>query len=88
VTFGEDAPLSSGIFLLSQPVAEEWLQMIGRAKSGEYASDRAVKIEESELERIRNAPNLCPNCGAAFTAPILRGQQELVCEFCGVVTRI
>jgi hypothetical protein len=87
VSLGGNAPVSSGIFVLSQPVAEEWLQMIGRARSGGYAGDRAVEIDEAELDRIRNAPTECPNCGAAYTAPILRGQDQLVCEFCGVATR-
>lgn len=88
VSLGGDAPVSSGVFLFSQPVVEEWLKMLGRARSGDYASDRAVKIDEAQLERIRNAPTECSNCGAAFTAPILRGQEELVCEFCGVTTRL
>jgi len=88
VSLGGDAPVSSGVFLFSQPVVEEWLKMLGRARSGAYASDRAVKIDEAQLERIRNAPTECSNCGAAFTAPILRGQEELVCEFCGVTTRL
>lgn len=88
LTLGSSAPLPKARFSLDQPVAEEWLQMIGRARSGGYASDRAVEIDPAELERIRSAPEQCPNCGAAFTAPILRGQTEIVCEFCGVTTRI
>ena len=62
--------------------------MIGRARAGDYASDRAVELDQNEIERIRNAPQQCSNCGAAFTAPVLRGQNEIACEFCGVVTRI
>jgi len=88
LNFGSSAPLPKAHFSLDQPVAEEWLQMIGRARSGGYASDRAVEIDPAELERIRSAPEQCPNCGATFTAPILRGQTEIVCEFCGVATRI
>jgi predicted nucleic acid-binding Zn-ribbon protein len=83
-----DAPVSTAQFQLALPVAEEWLQMIGRAKSGGYVSDRAVEIDEAELERVRNAPQQCPNCGAAITSPVLRGQNEITCEYCGVVTRI
>lgn len=88
VELGGKAPVAEAGFLLSQPVAEEWVQMVGRSKSGGYAADRAVEISEKELERVRSAPTQCPNCGAAFTAPILRGQDEIVCEFCGVSTRI
>lgn len=88
VELGPGAPVQQGVFVLSLPVAEEWLQMIGRAKSGDYVSDRAVAIDEGLIERIKNAPTQCGNCGAAFTAPILRGQDAIVCEFCGVNTRL
>jgi predicted nucleic acid-binding Zn-ribbon protein len=88
VTFGSGAPMANARFELALPVAEEWLQMVGRARSGDYAKDRAIEVNEKDLERIRNAPQQCQNCGAAFTAPILRGQMEIPCEFCGVVTRL
>ena len=85
---GDEAPVHVARFLLSLPVAETWLQMIGRARAGDYLQDRAIEIDESTLERVRNAPEQCSNCGAAFTAPVLRGQQEIACEYCGVKTRI
>jgi len=88
LVFGANAPMPKARFLLSQPVAEEWIKMIGQARSGGYEADRAVEIDKEELERIRKAPTQCSNCGAAFTAPILRGQKEITCEFCGVNTRI
>jgi hypothetical protein len=83
-----EAPVSVARFQLALPVAEEWLQMVGRAKAGDYAQDRAIALDEKELEKIRNAPEQCSNCGAAFTAPVLRGQAAITCEFCGVVTRL
>jgi hypothetical protein len=86
--FKAPAALHAARFRLSQPVADEWVKMVGRARSGGYAGDRAVQVSEEELERIRNAPQQCSNCGAAFTAPILRGQTEIICEYCGVVARI
>ncbi len=84
---GDEASVHEARFLLSLPVAETWLQMIGRARAGDYLQDRAIEIDEATLERVRNAPEQCSNCGAAFTAPILRGQQEIICEYCGVKTR-
>ena len=62
--------------------------MISTARSDGYAEDRAVEIKKEDLERIRNAPSQCSNCGATYTAPILRGQKEITCEFCGVSVRI
>ena len=85
---GGDAPVPKAEFQLALPVADDWLEMIGRARAGDYAKDRAVEIDEAELERVRKAPKQCSNCGAAFTAPILRGQTDITCEYCGVVTRI
>ena len=88
LSFDVGAPLPKTDFRLGMPVGEMWLNMIGRARSGDYATDRAIELEPEELSRIRNAPNQCPNCGAALNAPILRGQTEIVCEYCGVATRL
>lgn len=86
-TFGTGAPYPSARFQLGSPVADSWLKMLGRARSGGYAGDRAIEIPPEELERIRNAPQQCSNCGAALTDPILRGQAEITCEYCGNVMR-
>ena len=88
VAFVSGAQMPEGRFQFSQPVVDEWLQMIGRARSGDYTKDRAVPIDQSELDKVRNAPQQCSNCGAALTAPILRGQTQIICEYCGVVTRL
>ncbi len=87
-SLGKGAPVPNARFALAQPVGEDWVKMIGRARSGGYADDRAVEIDPALLERIRNAPTQCGKCGGAFTAPVLRGQTEISCEFCGAVTRI
>ena len=86
--FSSAAPVNKARFSLGLPVGDSWVQTVGRVRSGGFADDRTVEIDKSELDRIRNAPEQCSNCGAAFTAPILRGQNEITCEFCGVVTRI
>jgi hypothetical protein len=87
-TFMGGAPLVNTRFELSSPVAETWLEMVGRARAGGYVIDRAVELSQEEIEKVRNAPDRCANCGAPFTAPILRGQGEIHCEFCSVVTRL
>jgi len=85
---GPQGPLPLARFQLALPVGDDWLQMVGRARSGGYTQDRAVPLSEEELERVRNAPQQCANCGAVFTAPILRGQTEIQCVYCGLVTRL
>jgi ABC-type transporter Mla subunit MlaD len=88
IRFGPTGPLPEARFQLSLPVADDWIQMVGRARGGGYAEDRAVALAPEELARIRNAPQACQNCGAAFTAPILRGQTDIHCEYCGKVTHL
>lgn len=87
-TFNGSAPFSETRFELSAPVSDDWIKMAGRACKGDYASDRAVEIDQAEIERIQNAPTSCSNCSASLTAPVLRGQVEITCEYCGAVTRI
>jgi hypothetical protein len=88
VRFNQHGPVPEARFQLSMPVANDWLQMIGRARSGGYVQDRAVDISQEELDRVRNAPQSCPNCGASFAAPVLRGQMDISCQYCGKVIRI
>jgi hypothetical protein len=88
VELGAKGPVAEARFLFSQPVVDDWIQMLGRARSGGYAQDQAIPISQEELERIRNAPQSCSNCGASLTAPIFRGQVDVSCEYCGKVTRI
>jgi hypothetical protein len=87
-TLNKSTPYPNVVFALNLPVADSWLKMIGRARSGEYLKDRAEEIDRVEIERIQNAPTQCSKCGAAFTSPILRGQLDIACEYCGTVTRI
>ncbi|GAB4523300.1 MAG: hypothetical protein Fur0018_05950 [Anaerolineales bacterium] len=82
-----DASVAEARFLLQQPVGEVWVAMILRARSGAYADDRAVPIDETELAHIRNAPTQCQTCGAPLSNPVLRGQVEITCEYCGAVVR-
>lgn len=87
-TFDSNAPFGETRFELAAPVGDDWIKMVGRARKGDYASDRAVEIDQAELDRVQNAPTSCSNCSASFTAPVLRGQTEIHCEYCGAVTRI
>lgn len=87
-TFESGAPYPSTRFEFSLPVAEDWVKIVGRARTGEYSQGRAIEVDPAELERIRSAPDQCPKCGGAFTAPILRGQTSISCEYCGNVIQI
>jgi hypothetical protein len=86
-TLGAGATYPGAQFELSLAVADDWLMMVGRARTGGYVQDN-VGLDPAELERIRNAPQQCSNCGAVFSTPIYRGQLEITCEYCGIVTRL
>ena len=88
IIFAPGAPASYGLFHLVGPKAEDWKTQIGRATKGDYTSDRAVAIDQAAVDKVKSAPTQCPNCSAAFTKPVLRGQTEITCEFCGAVTRL
>jgi len=85
---GLRGPLPQARFKLGLPLSDSWLKMIGRARSGDYSIDRVKPLSPEELDRIRGAPTQCPHCGAAFSAPLLRGQIEIHCEYCGKVIRL
>ncbi|HNB53588.1 MAG TPA: hypothetical protein PK530_16685, partial [Anaerolineales bacterium] len=87
-TFDSNAPFAETRFELAAPVGDDWIKMVGRARKGDYVADRAIEIDQAELDRVKNAPTSCSNCSATFTAPVLRGQVEITCEYCGAVTRI
>lgn len=86
--FDSGAPMGSALFQLVGPAAEDWKAFIGRAKAGDFTNDRAQAIDPAALETVKNAPTQCPSCSSAYTKPVLRGQTEVRCEYCGTVTRL
>ncbi len=68
--------------------SSEWAALINRARSGELDQNRAVPVDAAALEKARSAPTQCPSCGGAITRPVLRGQDSITCDFCGVVIRL
>lgn len=65
-----------------------WQQYINRVKSGDINSERAIAVDAAAVEKARSAPTKCPNCGAAITKPVLRGQDTIKCDFCGAIIRL
>ena len=50
--------------------------------------NRAIPIDEEVAKRVKNAPTKCPSCGGAITQPILRGMENINCQYCGDVIRL
>jgi hypothetical protein len=85
--FTSAAPVRKAHFHIDGQDCNMWQATIGRVKDGEIEKSRVTPISEEEKARLRNAPTKCPSCGGAIKAPILRGQTEIHCTYCGAVTR-
>lgn len=86
-TFAPGAKLHSAHFHIDGQDANTWQATVNRAKSGGLEDSRAKPISDEEKTRLKNAPTHCSNCGGALTAPILRGQTEIKCPYCGTSNR-
>ena len=85
--FTSAAPVRKAHFHIDGQDCNEWQATIGRVKDGEIEKSRVTPISEEEKERLRSAPTKCSSCGGVIKAPILRGQTEIHCTYCGAVTR-
>jgi gas vesicle protein len=64
-----------------------YVQQVNRVVNGEIENERAVPVDESVAEAVKNAPTVCPTCGATLPS-IARGMTEMTCDYCGTVVRI
>ncbi|MGB8648349.1 MAG: hypothetical protein WCF84_24145 [Anaerolineae bacterium] len=64
-----------------------WQGMVNRARSGGLEEMRVKPVSDDETNRLKNAPTHCANCGGALNAPVLRGQTEVKCPYCGTSNR-
>lgn len=85
--FASGAPVITAHFHIWQP-CEEWQALINRAKTKDFENDRAVAVDASAAAKVKSAPSQCPNCGGNISQVILRGQDNIKCEFCGFVIRL
>jgi hypothetical protein len=85
--FTSAAPVRKAHFHIDGQDCNQWQATIGRVKNGDIEKSRVTPISEAEKERLRNAPTKCSSCGGVIKAPILRGQTEIHCTYCGAVTR-
>ncbi|MBN1660424.1 MAG: hypothetical protein JXA93_18640 [Anaerolineae bacterium] len=68
---------------------EEWAGLIKRVQRGELgpAPAGAEAAEAGPATPTRDIPTRCPACGGQLPA-LVKGMRELVCEYCGTVTRL
>lgn len=88
LTFGSGAPVRSAWFHLDGQDCNMWQRLINMACTKEFDKERAVDIDQTVAEKVRNVPSQCPNCGAPLNQQILRGMDSVTCEYCQYVVRI
>jgi len=87
VKFESGAPVREAHFHIWQS-CEDWQALIQRAKAKEFDKDRAVALDQKAIEKAKSAPSQCPSCGGNINQVILRGQDEIECEYCGFTIRL
>jgi hypothetical protein len=87
VHFAPGAPVTQAQFHIWENCAE-WQALINRVRSGDIQKERAIPVDAAAAEKVRSAPSQCPGCGGNITQVILRGQDSVQCEFCGLVIRL
>jgi uncharacterized Zn-finger protein len=87
LTFAPGARLRAAHFHLDGQDCNQWQELVNRAKSGGLEDTRVKLLSAEEQARLKNAPTHCVNCGGALSAPVLRGQTEIKCPYCGTVNR-
>jgi predicted nucleic acid-binding Zn-ribbon protein len=86
--FAPEADLSGATLRLLNAENEEWAALISRVKSNEIAKERTQPKDEAAEEAARSVPTKCPTCGATLSIEIVRGMNEISCEYCGSVIRL
>jgi len=65
-----------------------WHGLINQVKAGDTNRNRAIEVDQADLDKVKTAPTQCPVCGGAITQPVLRGMDSIKCEYCGNVIRL
>jgi len=65
-----------------------WQQLINRAKSKDFDKSRAVAIDQAAVDKVKAAPSQCPSCGGNISQVVMRGMDNITCEYCGFGIRL
>ena len=87
LSFGDGAPIQSAHLHIWQE-GTNWVQFINRAKTKDFDQGRAIAIDQTLVDKVKSLPSQCPSCGGTLNQVVLRGQDNVKCEFCGYVIRL
>ena len=88
LTFTSGAPYRNTQFHIYGQDCQVWAGLINRVRAKEFDKDRVIQVDQAEVEKVKNAPSVCPACGGAINQVVLRGQDTITCEYCGHVIRL
>lgn len=88
IFFAVGAPMQKAHLHIDGQDCNEWQALIKRAKTKDFDRDRAVAVDQTEVEKVKAAPTICPACGGTINKPVLRGQESITCDYCGNVIRL
>lgn len=84
--FGGGVKVDSAVLRLEAD-SSAWQTLIGRAKSGDIANERAF-LKGQAAAAPAAATLKCAVCGAAFPGPVPPGASEIKCAYCGTIVRL
>lgn len=67
--------------------ANTWAQQMSRAVKGLIDQESTVEPDPELIERLRNAPTDCPNCGGVLPK-LNAGANEVSCKYCASIVRV
>ena len=87
IVFDTGAQVRSAHFHIWQDCSQ-WQGLINRVRTKDFDKDRAVAIDQAEVDKVKSAPTQCPSCGGKIDQVILKGMDTISCSFCGQLIRL
>lgn len=88
IDFASGAQYAKTDFHLHNQDCEDWKALINRVISGDFDKNRTEEVDQEVVDQIRNAPTICPQCGATIKVQLIRGMDQITCEFCGAIIKL
>ncbi|MDO9085638.1 MAG: hypothetical protein Q7U53_05460 [Anaerolineaceae bacterium] len=86
--FASGAQYSNAQFHLQNQDCEDWKTLINKTLSGDFDKNRIEQVDQEILDKVKNAPTICPQCSATINVQILRGMDQISCQFCGAIIKL
>jgi len=88
IGFSSGAQYSSAQFHIHNQDCEDWKGLINKINAGDFDKDRTEELDSEVVEKIKNAPTICPQCGGTLSVQLIRGMDQFSCEFCGAIIKL